>query len=59
MGARHPYEFWCTDKDGKRHHEYFSYSSTRASRVKAYIEKTYGIDIESCADFGFRRNHDI
>jgi hypothetical protein len=59
MGIKHPYEFWCTDKDGKKHHKYFNYSSTRASKVEEYIEKTYGINIESCIDFGFRRNHDI
>ena len=59
MPVKHSYEFWCIDKDGVKMHEYFSYSSTRESKVKKHIEKTYGIDIKECQDFGFRRNHDI
>jgi len=58
MPVKHPYEFWCVEEDGTKHHEHFNYSSTRDSKVKKYIEKTYGIDIESCRDFGYRRNHD-
>jgi hypothetical protein len=57
--TKHPYEFWCITEDGTKFHEYFQYSSRRASKVKEFIEKKYGIDIETCQDFGFRRNHDI
>lgn len=59
MPVKHSYEFWCITKDNKKMHEYFNYSSTRDSKVKAFIEKKFGIDIGSCLDFGFRRNHDV
>ena len=59
MAIKHNYEFWCITEDGTKMHEYFSYTSTRVSKVRDHIEKKFNINIATCQDFGFRRNHEI
>ena len=59
MAVKHSYEFWCTTEDGNKMHEYFNYSSTRDSKVREFIENKFGIKIDNCVDFGYRRNHDL
>lgn len=59
MAMKHPYEFWCVTAEGVKKHEYFNYSSTRRSKIEAYIEKKYKFVIADCKDFWLKRNPDI